>query len=221
MHRLEGVGTAARVAFGQFDEQPSRGRRGGRQQWMGDDGDPALRVDRGNRLGEGQTGGHEGGEADPQQVPLLGGDLLADHQPDRDPFVPRPSDKPVGHINAIVVGKDGDLQITRTERRIHGPRHLDAERIAAGMDMEVRVSDGWIRGERMRPSTSRPAPRQGRPLAALASASTERRANSACDSTRSAAAAFSSSCASVRAPGIATVLGWWSSQARATWACVA
>jgi hypothetical protein len=46
MHRLEGVRATAEVAFGQLNEQVSGGRHMGRQQRMGNHGDPALIVER-------------------------------------------------------------------------------------------------------------------------------------------------------------------------------
>ena len=151
MHRLEGVGTTSEVAIGKLDEQASGGRHGGRQQRMGNHGDPTLIVDGGDCIGERQPGRDAGSQADPEQVAIASGDLLADHKLDRDSLVARTSDKLSGHINAVVVGEDGDLQITREERGIDRHRHLGAGRIAAGMNVEIRVTDGW---KRVHPGTS-------------------------------------------------------------------
>ena len=69
------------------------------------------------------------------------------------------------------------------------------------------------------PTGRQRASRARRP--AKAAAAPARRARSSSARTRSAAAAFSSSWATVRAPGIATVLGCEITHARATWAGVA
>ena len=137
MHRLEAVGPTEAVAVGELDKQVSGGRRVDRQQWMGNHGDPALLVDGADRLREGQPGRHSGREAHPQQVPLTGGDLLADHKLDRDSLVARTSEQLLGHINAVVVGEDGDLQVTGTERGIDRHRRPCVGRVAAGMNMEI------------------------------------------------------------------------------------
>jgi len=76
---------------------------------MGNHGDPALIVDGGDCIGEGQPGRHAGSEANPQQVAIAGGDLLADHKLDRDSIVARTSDKLSGHVNAVVVREDRHL----------------------------------------------------------------------------------------------------------------
>jgi hypothetical protein len=148
VHRLEGVGSGARIAVCQRPEQTCRRRHPGRQQRVRDHGDRALIVNGSDGLAERQPGRDPGREADPDEVPLASRDLLPDHQIDRGPFTTRAGDELQGHGHAVMVGEDGDLQVARQERRIHrhgrprdrGPR---ADGSAAGVNVEIGAADRW------------------------------------------------------------------------------
>ena len=108
---------------------------------MGDDGDPAPVVDGGDRVGEGEPCPDGGDEADAEHVPVAGGDLLADHQLDREPFIARAADELPGDADPVVVGEDGNLQAAGPERGIERRRRPGADAVTAGMDVEVRATD--------------------------------------------------------------------------------
>ena len=113
---------------------------------MGDDCDPALIVDQGDRVGQRPEPWHACRQPDPEQVSLARRDLLADHELDGKALVARARHQGLGHVESVVLGQHRDLETAHAQGVVDRDRGLGVGPIAARVDVEVGPAErGLVR----------------------------------------------------------------------------
>ncbi len=150
---LEGIGPA-------FWPTPSerledRGRCGAphREQRMGDDREPALVMDRSDRVAEAAARRYQRSQAETDDVTLAGRDLLANDQ--REAGVGSPSGELAGDVDPVVVGEADQVKTCGQQRREEGRRPARSSPVAGWVEVEIGPAErgGGHRGDGRRDQT--------------------------------------------------------------------